>query len=380
MSTMGRILTTHTGSLPRPAEFLPKLLAREDDSSAGAIEVDDATKEAVAKTVRAQEQVGIDVLNDGEMSKPSYATYIRHRLSGVSDDVNRSEMWMEGYDEFPDFAEQRRQTLTYMKNLRFTICDGPVTYVGHAALQADIDNLRTVTQATPAAGVFMTAASPGVISLFTPNRYYPTQEEYLCALAEAMRTEYDAIHEAGYVLQVDCPDLAMAASRAGSLENFRRQMELSVEALNLALRNVPAEAARVHVCWGNAEKPRTTDVELKDIIDIILKAKPAGIMLMASNGRHAHEWKVFRDTKLPEGKYIIPGVIDSTTNIVEHPEVVAERLIRYAEVVGRDNVMAGTDCGFGTVAGKDVVVPTVIWAKFRAQTQGAKIASEYLWS
>jgi len=218
-----------------------------------------------------------------------------------------------------------------------------------------------------------------VIAVFSPNRYYRSQEEYLGALAGAMREEYEAIHQAGLVLQLDCPDLAMTAPGAGSLENFRAQMELSVEALNHALANIPAEAMRIHVCWGNAEMPRTTDVELKDIIDIILKAKPAGLMLMASNGRHAHEWKVFRDVKLPDGKYVIPGVLDSTTNIVEHPEVVADRLIRYAEVVGRENVMAGTDCGFGTAAGMDVVVPTVTWAKFRSQAEGAKIASEYLW-
>jgi len=194
-----------------------------------------------------------------------------------------------------------------------------------------------------------------------------------------MREEYEAIYRAGFVLQLDCPDLAMTAPGAGSLENFRRQMGLGVEALNHALANIPAEAARIHICWGNGEMPRTTDVELKDIIDIILKAKPAGMMLMASNGRHAHEWMVFRDTKLPEGKYVIPGVLDSTTNIVEHPEVVADRLIRYAGAVGRENVMAGTDCGFGTVAGMDVVVPSVTWAKFRSQAAGAKIASVHLW-
>jgi 5-methyltetrahydropteroyltriglutamate--homocysteine methyltransferase len=225
----------------------------------------------------------------------------------------------------------------------------------------------------------MSSASPGVISVFSPNRYYGSQEEYLGALAEAMREEYEAIHRAGFILQLDCPDLAMTAPGAGSLENFRRQMEMNIEALNQALVNIPAEASRIHICWGNAEMPRTTDVELKDIIDIILRAKPAGLMLMASNGRHAHEWKVFQDTKLPEGKYVIPGVLDSTSNIVEHPEVVADRLIRYAEAVGRENVMAGTDCGFGTFVGMDVVVPTVTWAKFRAQAEGARIASEELW-
>jgi 5-methyltetrahydropteroyltriglutamate--homocysteine methyltransferase len=204
------------------------------------------------------------------------------------------------------------------------------------AVQSDIENLKAALEGVPASAAFMSAASPGVIAVFSPNRYYASQEEYLAALADAMREEYQAIHRAGFTLQLDCPDLAMTAPGAGSLENFRRQMELGVEALNHALADIPADAARIHVCWGNGEAPRTTDVELKDIIDIILKVKPAGLMLMASNGRHAHEWKVFQDIKLPEGKYVIPGVLDSTTNVVEHPEVVADRLIRYAEVVGRE--------------------------------------------
>jgi 5-methyltetrahydropteroyltriglutamate--homocysteine methyltransferase len=218
-----------------------------------------------------------------------------------------------------------------------------------------------------------------VIAVFSPNRYYASDEEYLRAIAEAMREEYEAIHGAGFVLQLDCPDFAMTAPGAGTVANFREQLELSVEALNHALANIPADAARIHICWGNGEMPRTSDVELKDIIDIILKAKPAGIMLMASNGRHAHEWSVFEDVKLPDGKYVIPGVLDSTTNVVEHPEVVAQRLTQYAGVVGRENVMAGTDCGFGTIAGMQVVVPNVVWAKFQAMADGAELATQRLW-
>jgi 5-methyltetrahydropteroyltriglutamate--homocysteine methyltransferase len=315
------------------------------------------------------------------MSKPSYATYVKDRLTGFGGEGSIEEVAASvmGLQDFPDFAEKMAQTMASAATIRFTSCDGPVAYVGQGAVQADIENLKTAAKGVPAAATFMSAASPGVIAVFSPNRYYASQEEYLGALAAAMREEYEAIHRAGLVLQLDCPDLAMTAPGAGSLENFRRQMELNVEALNHALANIPPEAARIHICWGNGEMPRTTDVELKDIIDIVLKAKPAGLMLMASNGRHAHEWKVFQDTKLPDGKYVIPGVLDSTTNIVEHPEVVADRLIRYAGVVGRDNVMAGTDCGFGTVAGMDVVVPSVTWAKFRSQAEGAKIASAYLW-
>ena len=379
--TADRILTTHSGSLPRPAQFLPLLLAQEAGVPVDEARFDTVLRAAVRETVQRQADAGVDVLNDGEVSKPSYATYVKDRLTGFGgkgsiEEVAASVMGME---DFPDFAEKMAQTMASVPTFKLTTCDGPVSYVGQDALQADIENLKAATEGVSEAGTFMSAASPGVISVFSPNRYYGSQEEYLSALSDAMREEYEAIHRAGIILQVDCPDLAMTAPGAGSLENFRRQMELNVEALNHALANVPAAASRIHICWGNIEMPRTRDVELKDIIDIILRAKPAGLMLMASNGRHAHEWKVFQDTKLPEGKYVIPGVLDSTSNIVEHPEAVADRLIRYAGVVGRENVMAGTDCGFGTAAGMDMVVPTVTWAKFRAQAEGARIASEQLW-
>jgi 5-methyltetrahydropteroyltriglutamate--homocysteine methyltransferase len=380
-TSSGRILTTHSGSLPRPAQFLPLVLAQEAGQGGDDAQYEGAVRAAVAETVRRQAEVGVDVLNDGEVSKPSYATYVKDRLTGFGGEGSLEPVAaaVMGLEEFPDFAEKQAQMLGFAANVRFTTCDGPVAYTGQQAVQADIDNLRAATKAVPSAGAFMSAASPGVIAVFSPNHYYASQEEYLGALSEAMREEYEAIHHAGFVLQLDCPDLAMTAPGAGSLENFRKQMELSVEAINNALVNIPAEATRIHICWGNGEMPRTTDVELKDIIDIILKAKPAGLMLMASNGRHAHEWKVFQDTKLPDGKYVIPGVLDSTTNVVEHPEVVADRLVQYANVVGRDNVMAGTDCGFGTIAGQDTVVPTVTWAKFRAQAEGARIASKHLW-
>jgi 5-methyltetrahydropteroyltriglutamate--homocysteine methyltransferase len=377
-----RILTTHAGSLPRPPEFLPLVLARDAGDTADEAQFEAAAQAAVAYTVRRQVDAGVDVLNDGEMSKPSYATYVKDRLTGFGGQGALEELAASimGLEEFPDFAAKQAQLMAEVSQIRFTTCDGPVAYTGQDQVQADIENLKAATGGVNPAGVFMSAASPGVIAAFSPNRHYATQEEYLGALAEAMRTEYEAIHQAGFILQLDCPDLAMTAHGAGSLANFRKQMELSVEAINTAVANIPAEAARIHICWGNGEMPRTTDVELKDIIDIILKAKPAGLMLMASNGRHEHEWKVFRDVvRLPDGKYVIPGVLDSTTNVVEHPEVVADRLIRYAEVVGKENVMAGTDCGFGTMAGMDTVVPTVTWAKFQAQAEGARMASEQLW-
>ncbi|MGH3273164.1 MAG: cobalamin-independent methionine synthase II family protein [Streptosporangiaceae bacterium] len=376
-----RILTTHSGSLPRPAKFLPLLMARDAGRPVDDAQFPDEVRAAVEESVRRQADAGVDVLNDGEASKPSYATYVKDRLSGFGGEGSVAEIASSvmALEDYPDFAARIAQALAVTEAVRFTSCDGPVAYTGQQAVQADIENLKAAAAGTGAAAVFMSAASPGVISVFSPNRYYSSQEEYLGVLAEAMREEYEAIHRAGFVLQLDCPDLAMTAASAGSLENFRAQLELRVEAINHALANVPAEASRIHVCWGNGEMPRTSDVELKDIIDILLKAKPAGLMLMASNGRHAHEWKVFQDTRLPDGKYLIPGVLDSTTNVVEHPEVVADRLIRYAGVVGRENVMAGTDCGFGTMAGMEVVVPTVTWAKFRSQAEGARIASAHLW-
>jgi 5-methyltetrahydropteroyltriglutamate--homocysteine methyltransferase len=377
-----RIMTTHAGSLPRPDGLLPLVFAHEAGEAVDADQLSEEVRSAVKETVHQQVEAGVDIVNDGEVSKPSYATYVKDRLTGFGGEGSIQEVASAviNLDEFPDFADQMAVTMQAAAQVRFTTCDGPVSYVGQDAVQADIDNLKTAVDGVDTAGTFMSAASPGVIAVFSPNRYYGSQEEYLGAVAEAMRDEYEAIHDAGFVLQLDCPDFAMTAPGAGSVENFRRQLAMSVDALNQALVNIPAEATRIHICWGNGEMPRTTDVELKDIIDIILTAKPAGLMLMASNGRHAHEWQVFQDVKLPEGKYLIPGVLDSTSNIVEHPETVAQRLVQYADVVGRDNVMAGTDCGFGTIAGMKIVVPSVVWAKFRAMAEGAEIATTRLWN
>jgi 5-methyltetrahydropteroyltriglutamate--homocysteine methyltransferase len=374
-----RILTTHAGSLPRPASLLPLVFAQEAGKTVDADQLEGEIRAAVKETVKKQVDAGVDVVNDGEVSKPSYATYVKDRLTGFGGEGSIQEVAASviNLEHFPDFADHLAATMASAAEIRFTTCDGPVSYVGQTAVQADIENLKMAVETLSPDATFMSAASPGVISVFSPNRYYASQEEYLEAIANAMREEYEAIHDAGFVLQLDCPDFAMTAPGAGSLENFRTQLELGVEALNHALANIPAEATRIHICWGNGEMPRTSDVELKDII---LKAKPAGIMLMASNGRHAHEWTVFEDVKLPDGKYLIPGVLDSTTNVVEHREVVAQRLMQYAQLVGRENVMAGTDCGFGTIAGMQIVVPTVVWAKFQAMAQGAELATQRLWN
>lgn len=376
-----RILTTHAGSLPRPTELLPLLLAQDAGETVDPTELAAEVRSAVKQTVQKQLDAGVDVINDGEVSKPSYATYVKDRLTGFGGEGSIEEVAssVAALDEFPDYAELWQATMASVSQITFTTCDGPVSFVGQQAVQADIDNLQAAVDGDASAGTFMSSAGPGVISVFSPNRYYPSEEAYLGAIAEAMREEYEAIHRAGFVLQLDCPDFAMTAPGFDSLADFRKQMQLSVEALNHAVADIPAEAMRIHVCWGNGEMPRTTDVELKDIIDLVLQAKPAGIMLMASNGRHEHEWKVFEDVKLPDGKYLIPGVLDSTSNVVEHPEVVAQRLEQYARVVGRENVMAGTDCGFGTVAGMQLVVATVTWAKFHAMAEGARLATERLW-
>ncbi len=376
-----RILTTHAGSLPKPAELLSMVYAHERGEPVGADELAAGMRTAVGETVHKQLDAGVDMVNDGEVAKPSFATYVKDRLTGFGGEGSIMQLAprIMDLDQFPDFAERVPALVASVSGIRYTSCDGPVSFTGQDAVQTDIDNLKATAADAAPAGMFMSSASPGVISAYSPNRYYSSEEEYLGAIADAMREEYEAIHRAGLTLQVDCPDLAMTAPGAGSLENFRRQMELNVEALNHAVANIPAEAMRIHVCWGNLEMPRASDVELKDIIDIVLKAKPAGIMLMASNGRHAHEWAVFEDVKLPDGKYLIPGVLDPTTNIIEHPEAVAQRLIRYAGVVGRENVMAGTDCGFGTIAGLELAVPSVVWAKLQSMAEGARLATQRLW-
>lgn len=376
-----RILTTHAGSLPRPESLLSLVLAHEAGETMREAEFDAELRSAVKGIVQKQADSEIDVVNDGELSKPSYATYPKDRLTGFGGEGSLTETSNQVVDlsDHPDFAEQMTVTMDAATKVEFVTCDGPVSFQGQEAVQKDIDNLKAAQQGLKVEGAFMSAASPGVISVFSPNRYYPSEEHYLEAIADAMRQEYEAIHRAGILLQLDCPDFAMTAPGAGSVAEHRRLMEMRVEALNHAVSNIPAEAMRVHVCWGNLEMPRDTDVPLRDIVDIIFKAKPAGIMVMASNGRHEHEWKVFRDVTLPDGKYLIPGVLDSTSNVIEHPEVVADRLIHYAEVVGKENVMAGTDCGFGTVAGMHIVAPSVVWAKFQAMAEGARIASRQLW-
>jgi 5-methyltetrahydropteroyltriglutamate--homocysteine methyltransferase len=369
-----RILTTHTGSLPRPSD-LTEALQRRDRGEVANGELDARIREAVVEVVDRQVAAGVTVVNDGEASKIGYSTYVKERLDGFGDEGGTAAM----PPDYADFPEYMRSRAAGEQPAR-PACVGPLSYRDLDAVRTDIANLKAALDGAGAEDAFMSAASPGIISNFLENRHYPSHEEYVWALAEAMKVEYDEIHRAGLVLQLDCPDLAAGRHDHGeSLEQFRRRAKLHVEALNHATRDIPAEGMRLHLCWGNYEAPHIRDVPLADIIDLVLQARPAGLCLEAANPRHAHEWAVFEDVKLPDGKVLVPGVLDSTTNFVEHPELVAQRLLQYARLVGRENVIAGSDCGFATFASSPSVHPTVTWAKLRAMADGARLASERLW-
>ena len=370
-----RFLTTHTGSLPRPEDLIRTMFAREEGVPIDAAALGARIRAAVAEVVRKQAAAGISVVNDGEMSKPSYATYVKDRLTGFGGQSHPLQ-----YQDLVDFPGMARRVFgdPGRSRRRTPACTGAVAVRDAAAATIDTDNLKAALGTAQAEEGFMTAASPGVISLFFRDEHYGSHEAYLVAIAEAMRHEYETVARAGLLLQIDCPDLAMGRhiqfAHLG-VEDFRKVARLHVEALNHALANVPPDQARVHLCWGNYEGPHHYDVPLADILDVVFAARPNGISFEAANPRHAHEWRVFERVKLPAGKVLIPGVIDSTTNFIEHPELVAERIGRYATLVGRDNVIAGTDCGFGTWVGQSAVDPDIVWAKLAALAEGARLAS-----
>jgi 5-methyltetrahydropteroyltriglutamate--homocysteine methyltransferase len=377
-----RILVTHTGSLPRPDDLADMLFAREANelTDRGALQA--RVRSAVTEVVRKQVELGVDIVNDGEMGKIGYSTYVKDRLSGFGDETGkRASLSAADMAEFPEFTQRAFQGRK-VPPMKRPSCNGPIAYRDHDELERDLDNFKVALAGINASEGFLSAASPGVIAQFLGNTYYPTHEAYIAALADAMKVEYDAIHRAGFLLQVDCPDLAMSRhiqfARSSTAE-FRKVAKLHIEALNHALRDIPPEHVRLHLCWGNYEGPHHHDIELRDIIDIVLKGRPMAISYEASNPRHEHEFQVFREVKLPAGKILIPGVIDSTSNFIEHPGVVAMRIRNLANVVGRENVIAGTDCGFATFAGYSRVVPSITWAKFRAMSDGAKLASRELW-
>jgi 5-methyltetrahydropteroyltriglutamate--homocysteine methyltransferase len=369
-----RILTTHAGSLPRPPELAAALEWR--DRGDGAMrDLDAQIRDAVVDLVRRQTEAGVNVVNDGEASKIGYSTYVKERLEGFGGE-GRPSPPPPDFEEFPEYFESRPATRDPAK----PACIGPVSYGSLDAVRTDIANLKTAIDGAGAEEAFVSAASPGVISHFLENQHYPTHEEYVFALADAMKVEYDEIHTAGLVLQLDCPDLTATRHREGeTLEEFRRRVRLHIDALNHATRDVPGPEMRLHLCWGNYEAPHSHDPPLRELIDLVLEARPAALSFEAANPRHAHEWTVFEDLELPDGKVLIPGVLDSTTNYVEHPELVAQRLVQYAGLVGRENVIAGSDCGFATFASSPTVHPTVTWAKLRAMAEGARLASERLW-
>jgi 5-methyltetrahydropteroyltriglutamate--homocysteine methyltransferase len=374
-----RVLTTHVGSLPRTQAVTNVLFAREKNEIADVEAAAATITSAVAEVVRRQTELGIDVVCDGEMSKISYATYVAERFSGFDGDTPREP----GQDlvDFPGLLAklaERGATARY----RRPRCVGEIRVKDPAPLQSDLTNLRAAVTSTPAAEAFMNAASPGVIALFQPNAYYRTQDEYLEALAEALRVEYEAIVAAGFLVQIDAPDLAMGRHtmyRNRSMDEFLRLAAMHVEVLNRALRNVKPDRVRMHVCWGNYEGPHHHDVPMEHLLPIVLKANAAGLLFEAANPRHAHEWTVFRDAVIPDDKILIPGVLGTTTNYIEHPMLVAERIERFADIVGRERVIAGTDCGFGTFAGFGPVEPDIAYLKLAAMVEGARIASERLW-
>jgi 5-methyltetrahydropteroyltriglutamate--homocysteine methyltransferase len=373
-----RILTTHTGSLPRPDDLREMLAVADRGETPDPAAFRARVREAVDETVRLQRDAGVDIPNDGEVGKPGYSTYIKDRCTGFEGESRSSMVQGEGKD-FPEWAARRAATGT--PAIARPACNGPIAWKDFDAVKRDIDNLKAATTNSGAEEVFMSAASPGVIAIFLTNDYYPSHEAYLEAITNVMRDEYRAIVDAGFTLQLDCPDLAMSRHNRFAdrpLSDFRSTVEMHVEAVNEATKDIDPEMMRLHLCWGNYEGPHHLDVPLKDIIDIVLKARPAGISFEGANPRHEGEWRVWRDVKLPADKVLFPGVIDSTTNFVEHPDVVADRLIRYAEVVGMENVVASSDCGFGTFATFSAVDPRISWAKLRALSDGAAQATREL--
>jgi 5-methyltetrahydropteroyltriglutamate--homocysteine methyltransferase len=381
-SSKDRILTTHVGSLPRSEHVLKLLEAREGKLAYDAAAFDQTIRQAVADIVKRQVDTGIDVVSDGETSKISYATYVHDRLAGFSEEgapgPPKPHLDVAAFPEF----RKKMALLTGAQRFKRVTCVGPISVQNSDALARDLANMRAAVGAAKPTDAFLTSASPGVVASFLPNRYYPSHEAYIEAIAEAMREEYEAIVAAGFVLQLDCPDLAM--SRHTGFQDlteaeFLKRAAFHIDVLNHALANVPANMVRMHICWGNYEGPHTHDIDFRKIAEIVLAAKPQGIALEAANPRHAHEWAVWKELKLPDDKILLPGVIDTSTNYVEHPVLVAERIVRFAGVVGRERVIAGTDCGFGTAAGSGKLDPEIVFLKLGALVAGAAQATKELW-
>jgi 5-methyltetrahydropteroyltriglutamate--homocysteine methyltransferase len=368
-----RILTTHTGSLPRPAKVVELLLA----GYRGGAAFDAAVADAVAGVIAQQKAAGLDIVNDGEQGRTDYTVHVIDRLTGFAGETDAPRG--TGEPEFPELAEILKQFASPFQHR--PACSGPVAWKDFAAVEADIARAKAALTKARVTEYFMTSPSPGQIARYLKNAYYKTVEEYLFTLAGVMAREYRAIVEAGFILQLDCPDLAMSYNLYPgiSIADYRKTIALNVEALNTAVKDLPADRMRMHICWGSTLGPHHGDIPIKDIADIVLKGKPQAVSFPGANPRHGHEWKIWKDIRLPDGKVIIPGVIDSTSNFVEHPELVADRIVQYAQAVGRDNVIAGVDCGFGTFAGRVQVDSKIVWMKLASLAEGARLATKQLW-
>jgi len=382
-----RILTTHVGSLPRPTALIAAMVAEEQGKPVDRKEYDATLKRAVADVVKKQVELGVDIIDDGEYSKPGFAVYVNQRLGGYEPTgKNRESPWAHSREAlaFPEFYAPQVKPRTGKPTAQSMemICTGPVVYKGHALLQRDLDNLKAAVAANKVEEAFVPAISPCDVAGNQKNAYYKTDEEFLYAIADAMNVEYKAIVDAGFIVQIDDPRLInyYVKNPQLSVAQCRAWAEKQVEAINHALRGIPEHRVRYHTCYGINMGPRVHDMEMKDFIDIVLKIRAGAISFEAANPRHEHEWKLWETIKLPAGKSIIPGVITHSSLLVEHPELVAERIMRYAKVVGRENVIAGGDCGFGTQAmAEPEVHPSIVWAKFQAMVEGARIASKQLW-
>ena len=372
-----RILTTHTGSLPRPMDLARILEAKDAGETVDEAALSRMSRQAVTEAVRKQVEAGIDIVSDGEQGKVGYSTYPRHRLTGFGG--SSSAPARADWADFPEAAKRYGQSATVYR----PACNAPMEWSDRDAYATDIANFQAATEAANPTEAFMTAASPGVIALFLGNEHYPTHEAYVGRLAELMKDEYEAIVEAGFLLQLDCPDFAMGRHMKFAHltdDEFFRIADASLEALNHATQNIPPDRMRLHLCWGNYEGPHHRDIALSSVLPVALRARPQAISFEGANPRHEHEWAVFQEMKLPEDKIIIPGIVDSTTNFIEHPQLVAQRITRYGRMVGRDRVIAGSDCGFGTFARTTPTVePEIVWAKLAALSEGARLATDELW-
>ena len=376
-----RILVTHAGTLPRPADLTEMLVAKNEGKPYDHEAYRQRVRSAVAEGVRRQMDCGVDIVNDGELGKPNFSRYTRKRLSGFVErppDPNYRPTSIFGRDavEFPEYFNRGGRS-SIGHHARVFFCTEPLRYIGYAAVQADIDNFKAALQGTHVEEAFLPAVAPGTMEHWMKNEYYPSAEAYLFAIADAMHEEYKAIVDAGFILQIDDPDLADAWQMHPemSVAEYRKYQEMRINALNHGLRDLPTDRVRFHMCWGSYHGPHKYDIPLRDIVDLILKVRAGAYSIEASNPCHEHEWRVWQETKLPDGKILIPGVAGHYSDFIEHPRSIADRLVQYAKVVGRENVIAGTDCGIGTRVGH----PKVAWVKFQAMAEGARLATQELW-